>query len=217
MKRVVAAAVLAFLFALPVMAQTNPIVLGFKGGVNLANLSIDPDTDPSPDMYLGLAVGGLLGFEISPGMTLDTNFLYIQKGAKWESDFEGDTFKETDKYSYVVINPMLRFAVQNQGLRPYFMAGPEIGFLVDATATGEINGEDQDDVDLKDFTKSTDFGVNFGAGLEFPSGNSAFFVEGRYAMGLTDIMDDGDEGTKQEDEQAEVKHRGIYLMGGVRF
>ncbi|MBP6874479.1 MAG: PorT family protein [Candidatus Eisenbacteria bacterium] len=217
MKRVVAAAVLAFLFALPVMAQTNPIVLGFKGGVNLANLSMDPETDPSPDMYLGLAVGGLLGFEISPGMTLDTDFLYIQKGAKWEGEDEGDEYKTTEKYSYVVINPMLRFAVQNQGLRPYFMAGPEIGFLVDATAKSEINGEDQDDEDLKDFTKSTDFGINFGAGLEFPSGNSAFFVEGRYAMGLTNILDDEDEDNKQEDSKQEAKHRGIYLMGGVRF
>ncbi len=217
MKRVVAAAVLAFLFALPVMAQTNPIVLGFKGGVNLANLSYDPETDPNPDMYLGLAVGGLLGFEISPGMTLDTDFLYIQKGAKWEGESDGDEYKVTDKYSYVVINPMLRFAVQNQGLRPYFMAGPEIGFLVDATAKSEINGEDQDDEDLKDFTKSTDFGINFGAGLEFPSGNSAFFVEGRYAMGLTDILDDEDEDNKQEDSKPEAKHRGIYLMGGVRF
>ena len=224
--RVAAVVLLALLLAVPVMAQTKPFILGVKGGVNLANLALDPEPDPKPDMFMGIGFGGSLGFLISPGMTLDTDFLYLQKGAKWEGSGEGELAipDQTYKYTYLVVNPMLRFVVQNQGLRPYFMAGAEVGFLLDAEIESdedEEEGDEEGDYDLKDFTKSTDFGVNFGAGLEFPSGNSAFFVEARYSLGLTDIVDEGDdeEGNKQEDEEDEstAKHRGIYLMAGMRF
>jgi opacity protein-like surface antigen len=222
--RVAAVVLLALLLAVPVMAQTKPFILGVKGGVNLANLAFDPEPDPKPDMFMGLGFGGSLGFTISPGMTLDTDFLYLQKGAKWEGSGEDEMAipDQTYKYTYLVVNPMLRFVVQNQGLRPYFMAGAEVGFLLDAEIETDDGGEEaeEDSYDLKDYTKATDFGVNFGAGLEFPSGNSAFFVEARYSLGLTDIVDEGDaEATKQEDEDdsSSAKHRGIYLMAGMRF
>jgi len=208
---------LALLLAGTAMAQTKPIMLGFKGGVDYASLVFDPENGVDTDPSIGLAAGGLLGFMISPGMSLDTDVLYIQKGAK-RNDLvptkADDASEVTFRYSYIVINPMLRFAVQNQGLRPYFLAGVEIGFLVDAKT--ESNVEEFDGQDLKDQTKSTDFGVNLGAGLEFPSGTSALFIEGRYALGLTDITDTSDDDEIVED-QVEVKHRGIYALAGIRF
>jgi len=207
--RMLVITLLALMLAGTAMAQTKPIILGFKGGIDYADLAYDPDViDPDPSV--GLAFGGLLGFVISPGMTLDTDVLYIRKGAKWtEMDAEQNEVDVTAKFSYLVLNPMLRFAVQNEGLRPYFLAGAEIGFLLDAKLDSDVA-----EVDVKDETKSTDFGVNFGAGLEFPSGSSAIFIEGRYALGLTDIDDTEGE---EEDDGVEVKHRGIYAMAGIRF
>jgi hypothetical protein len=225
--RVAGLALLALLVAAPAMGQMEfqkQIYFGVKGGVNIANLAMDPEPDPSPETRMGIAGGATLAFIISPGMTLDTDFLYMQKGAKWTYDYMTSSdvveLEYEAKYTYLVINPMFRFTVQNEGMRPFFMAGPEIGFLLDAEGetTGGDNGE-TDTVDLKDETKSTDFGINFGAGLEFPSGNSTFFVEARYALGLANIYDVSDEEeTKMNgDTEPDVKHRGIYLMAGIRF
>ncbi|MFH1145093.1 MAG: porin family protein [Candidatus Eisenbacteria bacterium] len=221
--RMAAVALLALLLAVPVMAQTKPIQLGVKAGVNLAELVYDPELEGFElERRMGIAGGALLGFTLSPGMSLDTDFLYIEKGAKWDATFDDETVEYEAVYSYVVINPMLRFAVQSQGLRPYFMAGAEIGFLFDAKykidgKEVEEDEEDEDAVTLKDMTKDTDFGVNFGAGVEIPSGSTSIFFEGRYSLGLSDIQETDDEEEEEDDDAPTLKHRGIYLMGGIRF
>lgn len=64
--------------------------------------------------------------------------------------------------------------------------------------------------------KDTDIGINAGLGLQFGGGDQlGFFVEGRYSMGLTDIMDQDSADSIVEDQT--VKTQGIYLMGGLRF
>jgi hypothetical protein len=227
--KVIALVLLALLVAAPAMGQMTvqkQIYFGIKGGVNLAKLAIDSDSGRSADeILMGLGGGATLAFVISPGMTLDIDFLYLQKGAKDTFELmpeEGGSSPGTGemkyKYTDLVINPMLRFTVQNEGMRPFFMAGPEIGFLLDAE--WEVEGGDVAYTqDMKDYTKGTAFGVNLGAGLEFPSGNRTFFLEARYALGLTNIEDyPDDEGTKDEVEySSSTKHRGIYLMAGIRF
>lgn len=68
-----------------------------------------------------------------------------------------------------------------------------------------------EEVDIKDETKSIDFGLGFGAGVSFPAGNNSLFVEGRYALGSTNLNDD------PEDSETSIKTRGIQVMAGVTF
>jgi len=223
--RMAGVALLALLVAAPAMGQMveKQIYFGIKGGVNMANLSVDPEPPVDFETLMGIGGGVTLAFVISPGMTLDTDFLYMQKGAKYTFDLglEDESVEYKLKYTYLVINPMFRFTVQNEGMRPFFMAGPEIGFLLDAKMESDDSEEEGEEgaFDLKDYTKSTDFGINFGGGIEFPSGNSTIFFEARYALGLTDIEDtsDGEETKTEEEDEGTVKHRGIYLMAGIRF
>ena len=60
--------------------------------------------------------------------------------------------------------------------------GPQIGFLT--SAKGEAMGVS---VDIEDFFKSTDFGLNFGAGYDF---TDKFSASVRYNLGLSNIAED---------------------------
>lgn len=215
---------MAMLLVVPVVAQEKQISFGVKGGINMANLAFDPELPESMESstLMGLAFGGVLGFNLSPAASLDMEVMYLQKGASWE-ETDGDCTGETDiKLAYIALSPMLRFKIHSESLTPYFMAGGEIGMLMSANAEGtwECDGESgETDVDVKDSYKDIDFGVSFGAGVEFPMGNSALFVEARYAMGLSDIGEDADdtELLQEDDDDATVKNKGIYLFGGLRF
>lgn len=56
-----------------------------------------------------------------------------------------------------------------------------------------------------------DFGLGFGAGVSFPLGTNALFVEGRYALGLSNINDD------PEDPDTQIKNKGIQVIAGITF
>jgi hypothetical protein len=214
---------MALLVAMPVLAQEKQISFGVKGGINMANLVFDPEPDDTMDNLMGLAAGGVLSFNLSPSACLDGEVLYIQKGASQDMEIEGCTNEADLKLTYLAVSPMLRFKIHTQSMTPYFLAGGEFAFLLSAKSTGssECNGQTEDfDVDVKDYYKSTDFGVSFGAGVEFMAGSTSLFVEGRYAMGLTDISDVPDDElvlAADEDDDGSVKTKGIYIFGGLRF
>ena len=99
---------------------------------------------------------------------------------------------------------------------PYLLFGGVFGYLIDAQAstTSSRDGESsemQADESIKEQFKETDFGVTVGGGFEVPASSYAFFLEGRYSLGLTDI------GNDSEGDALAQKHRGVYLFGGLRF
>jgi hypothetical protein len=95
------------------------------------------------------------------------------------------------------------------------LAGPIIGFNMSSS----LNASGVD-VEADEIVKSADFGLAFGAGVSFPAGSSSIFVEGRYALGLTDVAEAGTLKFIGEDipfDDANVKTRGIQIMGGITF
>ena len=217
-------------------AQVKPINFGFQGGVNLANLTFDPEMEPAPDMLLAFGGGALLSFNVSPNLSLDIDGFYMQKGASYE--FEENFGPQGDpsellrttidlKMGYVLLCPMLRLNFASQDASPYLLGGLEVGFLMSAHETGTAEWvnqgtvESEIDLDVKDAYKDTSLGINVGAGLSFPAGSGSFFLEGRYALGLTDIVaEDAGDGSGDELGQPErptVKHTGIYLTAGIRL
>jgi len=223
-KKLAVAAGLLLVLALPAGAASKSMELGLKGGVNLANLSYDPESPYwDPEMKLGLAAGGALSFVLSPTMRLDGEVLYVQKGATLGGPDNIECAGDVDiNLTYVGISPMLRFKMNSQKATPYFMGGIEFAFLLEAEydRTFECNGDEESDtVDAKDYFEDTDMSVTVGAGLEFPSGGSAFFLEGRYVLGLSDIskQDDSIEVMTNGEGEPEIKTTGIYLLAGLRF
>jgi hypothetical protein len=221
--KMIAVILLACVCAGPVLAQQKVVDFGIKGGINVANLTSDPEIKPEFENYLRPGGGATVGFPVAPGFALDVDFLYMQKGAKHgdiqaevdQAVFKGDIMYRLD---YFVINPMLRFAPITQGPTPFFVVGGEIGFLTSAKGVldGTVNGQNiEDDRDIKDSFETVDFGLDFGAGLEIPAGNMAFTIEGRYALGLTDIAKDSAD--EEDEEHITIKTRGIYGFVGLRF
>jgi hypothetical protein len=208
----------AVLIAVPVVAPGEPVSFGIKGGINMANLT--DDSEPTQDNLVGIAVGGVLSLELSPAACLDGEVLYIQKGASPNETLDGCGSADKDfKLGYVSISPMVRFKIHTGSFTPYLLGGTEFDLLLSAKRSGTFgcSGQGGDyDYDEKDELKSTDLGITLGGGVEFPMGGPALFVEGRCAMGLTDInketpvvMDAPADGS--------TKTNGIYLFGGLRF
>jgi opacity protein-like surface antigen len=184
--------------ALPVSAQIN---VGLIGGLNLANLSVDPDPGIDLNNRTAFGFGGVLDFTLSDMLALHLEPMYLQKGSKLESGGQEAKIKA----DYLEIPVMFKYAFGNSTAKPYVMAGPSIGILLSNKVT---NGGE---VDIKDETKSTDFGVGFGAGVSFPAGSSSIFIEGRYTLGLTNVNDD------PNDPDTDIKTKGIQFFGGVTF
>jgi opacity protein-like surface antigen len=191
------AVVFALLMVVPVGAQHR---IGLTGGLNLANVS----TDPAPEGFdltnrTGFGVGGVLDLRLAENVALHLEPMYLQKGTKFEVN--GEELAKI-KADYIEVPALVKIAFGTTQTKPYIMAGPSIGFLLSAKV---------DDEDIKEFVKSTDFGLGFGAGVSLPAGNNAFFIEGRYNLGLSNINDDPD------DTETKIKTKGIQFMAGITF
>jgi hypothetical protein len=206
---------LALFIALPASAQVS---LGLIGGLNLANINTDPQPEGNVDLKSRpvLGSGGVLELRLTENVGLYLQPMFLQKGAKAKGsvDEELDSVNVELKMNYIEIPVFLKFAFGANTIKPYLMAGPTLGLRLSARETGtlSIGGVQQEiDEDVKVNTRTFDFGLGFGAGVSFPLGNNFVFLEGRYALGLSNISDD------PEDPDAKIKTRGIQIMTGIAF
>lgn len=186
------AIVLVLLFSTSVFAQG--LAFGVKGGINYATLSGEDIDDAS--YKLGFAVGAVAAFDVMDMVAIQGEVLYSMKGAE---DYPA-TGQSTD-LTYIEIPVLLKYSIPMAGMiAPNFFVGPSLGILL----TAEDN-----EVDVKENTKSMDYGIVFGAGVDFDLGTGKVTVDARYNYGLTSIDDSGAE--------LDVKNGGISVMVGYLF
>lgn len=200
--------------AIPLMAQTQ---LGVIGGVNIANLSGEDENGEKLDFSSrsGLGFGGVLALALSENVSLVFEPMYLQKGATEKEQGVEATYK----LAYLEVPAFLRLAFGTTNTRPYLIAGASFGFRMSAdlkASEGVLSAE----VDIKDVTNSTDFGLGFGGGVNFKLENVSLFLEARYALGLSDTWKGGTitfGGIDSTIPDANIKTSGIQIMGGVTF
>ena len=139
--------------------------------------------------------------------------MYVQKGGSISAGGE-----ETNiKLAYLEIPILLKLKIPTPGsITPYVFAGPNIGIALSASAeTGN------QDTDIKDEITSTDFALDFGAGVGFKVAPLIVLVlDARYSLGLSDIFNDTG---KQDFEQGtgiagqKIKTTGIQIVAGIMF
>jgi len=203
---------LAAVFLLsPLYSQTS---IGIIGGPAAANFSTDDDES---DIYSMAAygIGGVLEFGFTPIAALRFEPMFLQKGA--ESDVYIDDFYEFTgmyKINYLEIPVLLKA----EFYIPYVFAGPSIGLLLNSKLVTEAE-QGNASIDTKDVTESMDVSAVVGAGLNFSFGLVSLFLEGRYQLGLTDILKDGTIYVLDEPIElaGTVKNRGTQVMIGVMF
>jgi len=210
---------LALFIALPASAQVK---LGVIGGANLANLN-GKDVDGEKIDFssrTAFGVGGVLDVGLSENVSLRFEPMYLQKGTEFtDTDPDLGTATFAFKAGYLEVPALLKIALGTSSTRPYLMVGPSIGVNLSSKLKFSASGISAE-LDAKEITKSTDFGLAFGAGLSFPVSTSSIFVEGRYNLGLLDIAKEGTLKFMGEDivsGDAEVKTRGLQIMAGIAF
>ena len=185
-------------------AQTDPrIRAGVQGGVNFATWGGD-DAD-GIDTRTGFLIGGFAEYRLSHYFSLRPELAYSQQG--FEAEVAGIDF--ILKQDFIQIPLLVKASASIEGqpkLRPVAYAGPTVSFEVGCQVKVSGGGvPTQEDDCPDDLVKGTDFGVMFGAGLEY----DRISLTGRYLLGLTSVDDTGSD--------ADVKTRVLAILAGFRF
>ena len=204
--------ILAFAFAAIAQGDdASKVSFGLKAGLGMANATgSDADAPEGADKKarIGFGGGAVLQYDLSPTIKGQIEALYLMKGVKYEATSGNE--KITDKLDYLEFPVTLHFVPAMEGnVKPRFFAGPFLGLLLSAKEKAEGFADDSlnYDEDIKDFMKSTEFGLTFGAGVDI----NAVTFDLRYDLGLSKSAE------AVLDYEPNVKSTGIYAMIGWRL
>lgn len=174
MKNLFVTTVIAVMSLAAISAQE--VKFGAKAGINLATLQPEL-TDTRTSFHLG----GMAEIALTEEFSVQPELLYSGYGAKDQNDSDNN---EIFKVDYLTLPVLAKYYVVDA---LSLEAGPQLGFLL--SSKQEDNGETDD---LKDVTKSLDFGFAFGAGYKFDNGIN---LGVRYYLGsdVNDIDEDTEE------------------------
>ncbi|MFT3737483.1 MAG: porin family protein [Breznakibacter sp.] len=180
---------------------------GIKAGLNLSNLKGE---DESMDARVAPLFGAFAEFGISDKLAFHPELVYSMEGAKDKySEVEAGydySSEETIKLGYLNVPLLLKYKI---GSGISVLAGPQVGFLLDAKSKWELSedGENTSGTeDIKEYLKSTNFGLSFGAGWECEKGIG---IDARYNLGLSNIYDGEGDG--------EMKTKGFQIAVFYKF
>lgn len=206
------------LAAAPRPAHAQGLAVGIEGGASFAQLHVS-GASSQLSHRTGYRVAGVLRFGFAGPFGIETGIGLTQKGAVATPAQTGLTSNVDFNLNYVEIPLLLTMQVPTGPfpLHPRVFAGPQLGFRSTCSLVGTVSGISAS-VDCGSGslgtasldTNSTDFGLVFGGGLDFPlAGPLAFTVDGRYDLGLSDITPSSSTSTSS------IKNRSFLVSGGV--
>ncbi len=185
--------VLLFLIPATLVAQNKNSfqpewAYGINGGVTISNISFNPTVPQSSYMqYAGGATGRYIS-ENHWGLQLELN--YSQRGWK-EYHPDNPATQYSRQLNYLEL-PMFTHLYFNMGrrFRLFFVAGPQVGFLLseNAVASGLPEGDSRPPYYDMKIQNKFDWGICGGGGVELRTGVGSFLLDGRYYFGLSDIF-----------------------------
>ncbi|CAH0202432.1 porin family protein [Chryseobacterium sp. Bi04] len=166
-------------------SASSPVRFGLKAGLNVSTLSGD-----GMKAKAGFYGGVFANIPVAQDFSVQPEVLYSGMGAK--DDYNSDVKLNLD---YISVPVMFQYnALPNL----YLEAGPQFSFLVSSKIKANSNS-----LDVKDSTKSFDFGLGLGAGYYFTPNIG---VNVRYVAGLSDIAKDRPSG-------ADSSKNGVFQVG----
>ncbi len=176
---------------------------GLAAGVNLANALLAPDlpAGTSKSSRTGFIGGGFAEGRLSDVFSVRLEALYTQKG------FEVSSASGTATYrlDYLELPLTARATFGSGALRPYFFAGPNVGFRLSAKVDTSAGS-----ADFGDATRTTDIAIDLGAGVAYRTVRGPkLLLEGRYSVGLVNVFSGVPGGT--------VNTRDLKILAGVAF
>lgn len=192
--------ILSIFFVVTMVMKTNAqsFRLGIAPGIDAARMAIS-GASGGPLVHRTEVAGGLFAEGvISSTFSVQLEVNYSTQGSG-VINADGST-AGAYKLDYVTI-PLLAKLYGTRNLS--FFAGPQLGILLDA----KTKSSGDPDVDVKDQIESTDFYGVFGAEYRF---NNGVFVNGRYNVGLSNVI-------KDKTTNTEIKNRYFSFRVGYSF
>ncbi len=166
-------------------------------GGHLAKYAVEPEVVGDEwKNKTGVLVGGGIELFSVPHISLDIDGFYFRKGSKFESATE-----ELDYTLDVIsITPVVRVKFL-PGPSPYVLGGGEFSYILTHKS---------EDVDIKNLIKSFDYGLVFGAGFRMSMPGASLFFEGRYHLGVANILKDPLPGVS-------LKTKALVVVVGIKI
>ena len=188
----------AAIVSMSAMAQVQ---FGAKVGVDATNFW---GKDTPHGIQLNYQAGLMMEYKFNPHFAIAPEVVFAAQGGKITRTVDLVETDCTFHTNYINVPVMLKYYVS-----PAFSIdfGPQVGFNVYSkmTAKGKAaNVEAEWTEDLKDFTKTVDFGLGLGGTYNLTENA---FVQARYTMGLTNVFDD----------DGDCKNGNIQLAFGMKF
>ncbi len=185
-------------FALSAPLSAAQLRSGVKLGLNIANLDFSEPYIYEPKSQAYFQGGVFFALHVSAPLAIQVEGLYTTKGSK---------FKDIGKIklSYIDVPVLLKLCIPaDSPFLPYFFAGGYASFNL-KSKTILVTGSTYEGEDVK----KTDFGLLFGAGVEYMFHQIRFLFEGRYTTGLSNIL--------QETAYFKAKNKTFSIMLGISF
>jgi hypothetical protein len=195
------AVVIMIAAAAPAAAQMN---FGLVAGVVSSNPSISPESSVEMNSaYTGFVGGISLSRDLSPGLALAPEALYVMKGADHSEPVAGTTITTGTRISYIEVPVLFRYRIGERTRTHLFItAGPDISFKLSCSQFEGSAASMPCPDDTSDGFKSTDAGLMFGAG----DAMRRISLSVRYDLGLNNISND---------DAVSVKSRTIFGVVGL--
>ncbi len=179
-------------FAIFGYSNAQEASFGVKAGLNLANI-VGDNTDG--DMRYSFHFGGIAEIPLSQDFVFGPEVLYSSQGIKNEFSEGSLTSKSELKLNYIQIPLMFKYFIAD-GFSLDF--GPQVGFLNSAKHYFDVSDDgfsSSGSDNVKKFYSGFDFGINGGLGYRLENG---LFFQGRYNIGLANILDADSDGFKAQ-------------------
>ncbi len=193
MRKIILSAIAVMAFGFTNAQETR---FGVKGGLNMSTV-VGGDVENTKSI-VGFHVGGFAEIHVVERFFIQPEVLFSTQGTKVEGPFGADA---DIKLNYLNIPVLAKYYIVDKKFS--VEAGPQLGVLLSAKA---------EDDDIKDFTRSVDFGFNIGAGYNFTDDLS---IGLRYTIGLSPLSDEDID--NEDDYYDSAKNSNLALSLAYKF
>ncbi|MEP6835567.1 MAG: porin family protein [Gemmatimonas sp.] len=183
---------------------------GIIAGGTFSNLRSSDDIDFK--RRTGTIFGGSVQLPLGSAITLQPEFLFLNKGTKFNKG--GPSGESNVRLDYLELPLLLRYDFSRGTIGPHIYAGPSVGFNVgckiDANGNNSLPSTDCTDDNFK--PKKLDYGLTVGTGVDFNLGSLAATGGLRYGIGLADIRNDN-----SDEFKSRVNNGVLSLYVGLLF
>jgi len=228
--------IISILLIIPFFSISQDISYGCSAGLNMAKWTGDAnkfanDLSNEINLYdefsefsfsnksrIGFVFGFFIDFKIKESFSIQPEIQYVQKGTKFSGNgsitMSNSTFRVKEvlvmQTDYIDLLVLAKFDLAKNNIKPYFIAGPGVSYLVSSKMKVKVTIENESDSDHEDYEgfKKVDANFNFGIGFDFAK---TIRSDIRYQLGLSSIFKD------EYSDGYEMKNRGLTFNLAVVF